>query len=178
MKKSGKFRRVVYPKMEERDFICETDFSSSCVDSDASPDLFRLATAQSHRPSHSTAVRRLSFGTSGCQSPGSCNTPHTLPQRGSDGRLSSATSSASRETSHSSFVPRSAALETSSDILAQILREVQKTSKEVDQVKACLSDLDKRMAAVEQKESGMSSGSGSSTERTPTCGVPNKVRVS
>ena len=137
--------------MEERDFICETDFSSSCIDSDAISDLFRLATAQSHRMSHLTAVRQLSFSTSSCQSPGSCNTPHILPQRGSDGPLSSATSSASREMSHSSFVLRSAALETSSDILAQILREVQKTSKEVDQVKACVSDLDKQMAAVEQK---------------------------
>ena len=164
--------------MEERDFIGETDFSSSCVDSDGSPDIFRPTTRQGHRSSHSTAVRRLSFSTSGRQPSGSCNVLQTLPQLGHDRSLGSAsTSSASHATLSPSPLPSRAALESSSDVLQKILSEVQNTSKEVDKIKACVNDLDKRMAAVEQRETERSSGSCSSAERTPTF-VPNKVRVS
>ena len=57
----------------------------------------------------------------------------------------------------------------------KILSEVQKTNKEVAAVKAKLNELDKRMAAVEQRE--RSSSSCSSGERT-TMIVPNRVQVS
>ena len=47
--------------------------------------------------------------------------------------------------------------ESSSDMLKQILSEVQKTSKEVTAVKASLNELDKWMAAMEQRETERSS---------------------
>ena len=62
------------------------------------------------------------------------------------------------------------------EILKEILTEVKKTNEEVDKVKASLSDMDKRLANVEQREAEVSSSACSSSERQKMK-VPNKIRV-
>lgn len=117
--------------------------SSSPDNFDSSPD-FIPATPRLEQTS-SSAVRRLSF----CNGlPAQSSVPARIPtQARSSGITSNRAASPSNEQT------------SSSDILKQILSEVQKTNKEVDEVKASLSELDKRMAAVEQRETDISSNS-------------------
>lgn len=129
--------------------------SSSPGNLDSSPDM--IPATPTFEQTSSLAVRRLSF----CNGlPSQSSAPAQIPTQV---RITSnrAASPPNEQTS-------------SSDILKQILSEVQKTNKEVDEVKASLSELDKRMAAVERRETDISSNSAcSSSERQKTT-VPNK----
>ena len=140
--------------------------------SDDSPQVIPPTPRHRSELTESLAVRRrLTFSNSGLPS------SSVRDGRPRSFELNSATRRAS-DTSTVHTNTGTSSPSTSSDILRQILKEVQKTNKEVDVVKASLSDLDKRMAAVEQKETEISSTSASSSSERQKTSVPTKVRVS